>query len=40
MENAYEHVNYGGAHKSFVGSVPRVGAGWNDRISSYTCTCR
>ncbi|NJK32206.1 MAG: hypothetical protein HC927_07255 [Deltaproteobacteria bacterium] len=37
--NAYEHINYGGAHASYSGSVPWVGNWWNDKISSYTCTC-
>lgn len=37
--NAYEHKDYGGAHQSFSGEVPRVGDWWNDRISSYTCSC-
>jgi Peptidase inhibitor family I36 len=37
--NAYEHINFGGAQKSFQGVVPWVGNGWNDKISSYTCYC-
>lgn len=37
--NAYEHINFGGAHETFIGNVPAVGNWWNDRISSYTCTC-
>jgi beta/gamma crystallin len=38
--NAYEHVNYGGGQKSFSGNVPRVGSGWNDEMSSFTCSCQ
>lgn len=37
--NAYEHINFGGVHATFLGSVPQVGDGWNDIISSYTCSC-
>ncbi|MBA3544901.1 MAG: peptidase inhibitor family I36 protein [Nannocystis sp.] len=37
--NAYEHVNFGGAHKAFQANVPWVGAGWNDKISSFVCSC-
>ena len=37
--NAYEHINFGGAHQVFLGAVPWVGDSWNDRISSYTCSC-
>jgi len=37
--NAYEHVNFGGAHATFLGHVPWVGNGWNDKMSSFTCRC-
>lgn len=37
--NAYEHNDFGGSHKAFQGNIPWVGSGWNDRISSYTCSC-
>jgi hypothetical protein len=37
--NAYENIDFGGAHKTFAGVVPWVGDTWNDIISSYTCRC-
>ena len=38
--NVWEHANFDGAHTTFIGSVPWVGRDWNDRISSYNCTCQ
>ncbi|WP_219906909.1 peptidase inhibitor family I36 protein [Enhygromyxa salina] len=37
--NVYEHANYEGKHKTLAGRVRWIGSGWNDRISSYTCSC-
>lgn len=37
--NVYEHRDYRGDHKTLRGRVPFVGRRWNDRISSYTCSC-
>ena len=37
--NGWQHADYRGTHKSFVGTVPWIGDGWNDILSSYTCTC-
>ncbi|MDC3962932.1 peptidase inhibitor family I36 protein [Polyangium jinanense] len=36
----YEDVNFGGASWTASGAVDWVGDFWNDRISSYICTCR
>ena len=35
----FEHANFGGRRQSWGGSVPFVGRGWNDRISSVVVDC-
>lgn len=35
----YEHTKFGGAQWKITGPVPWVGNGWNDRISSFVCSC-
>jgi len=37
---AFEHANFGGRRQTWAGSVPFVGRGWNDRISSMVVECR
>lgn len=36
---AYEHINFGGARRSFGGATADVGAAWNDRISALRAIC-
>ena len=36
---AYEHINFGGARRSFGGATADVGAAWNDRISAVRAIC-
>lgn len=35
----YEHINFGGARRSFTGAVADAGPDWNDRISALRVVC-
>lgn len=35
----YEHINFGGARRNFVGAVAEAGAGWDNRISALRVVC-
>lgn len=35
----YEHINFGGARRSFSGGTADVGEAWNDRISAVRVIC-
>ena len=36
----YEHDNYDGQRRTITSDTPNLGSDWNDRLSSYTCSCR